>query len=126
MREGELNERERERERRRGPKIGSGRGASALGTLTSGRDMTRHAGSAQLGQRSALPCCFGLALSPPTNTQQNPAQLSSFSPPHIETHTLHAGNGAHERTPKMPRFWREREQGPGEGPGLMETPNWLL
>lgn len=24
--------------------------------------MTRHAGSAQLGQRSALPCCFGLVL----------------------------------------------------------------
>lgn len=65
MREGESA---RESEEERGPEIGSGSGVSALGTLTSGGDMTRHAGSAQLGQRSALPCCFGLVLNSPTNT----------------------------------------------------------
>lgn len=64
----EMREAERVGESRggeRGAETGSGSGVNALGTLTSGGDMTRHAGSAQLGQRSALPCCFGLALPPP-------------------------------------------------------------
>lgn len=59
---------ERESEEDREPEIGSGSGVSSLGTLTSGGDMTRHAGSAQLGQCSALPCCFGLVSNSLPNT----------------------------------------------------------
>lgn len=71
----------------RGPEIGSGSGVSALGTLTSGGDMTRHAGSAQLGQRSELPCCFGSALPSPdthTHTQAQAHKLTTLpAPSHI-------------------------------------------
>lgn len=75
MREGE---RVSESEKERGPEIGSGSGVSALGTHTSGGDMTRHAGSTQLGQRSALPCCFGLA---------SPALTNTDTSGHARTHT---------------------------------------
>lgn len=96
------------------PEIESGSGASALGTLTSGGDMTRHAGSAQLGQCFALPCCFGSAPASLARTHtctgaqthtdkqiQSPPKPSPslFSPSasYLDTHSL---------TPKMPRFWR--------------------
>lgn len=76
MREGE---RVSESEKERGPEIGSGSGVSALGTHTSGGDMTRHAGSTQLGQRSALPCCFGLASPALTNTDTRGTRTHTYT-----------------------------------------------
>lgn len=105
--------REREREgarKRRGAETGPGSGASSMGTLTSGGDMTRHAGSAQLGQFSVLPCCFG------------------FSSPITQTHTralIHGQSHTYSH-PKCHGFGESRGAWAGEGPGLMETPNSLL
>lgn len=90
VREG-VREREQESERkgarkRRGPEMGPGSGASSMGTLTSGGDMTRHAGSAQLGQFAVLPCCFGFS-SPNTQTHTH---AHSFMGSRTLTHTQNA------------------------------------
>lgn len=132
-------ERVRESEEERGPEIGSGSGASALGTLTSGGDMTRHAGSAQLGQRSALPCSFGLVLTSLTNTHTHaqahkPTNKSSYpqlapsfslspSASYLDTHSL---TGKHTQAHTQNAMVLASAGRAGEGPGLMETPNSLL
>lgn len=72
------SERSGERERERAV-MGPGGGVSSMGTLTSGGDMTRHAGSAQLGQFSVLPCCFGFSFPRHTNTQANHTHIRSFT-----------------------------------------------
>lgn len=66
----ERGEREKEQERvRKRTRVWVWQRCERTGhTHTSGGDMTRHAASAQLGQRSALPCCFGMALTSLTNT----------------------------------------------------------
>lgn len=80
----------------RGPEIGSGSGVSALGTLTSGGDMTRHAGSAQLGQRSVLPCCFGSALpSPDTHTHAGTGAQTDNPPSSVSYLDIHSLTGKH-------------------------------
>lgn len=130
MREGE---RAREGEVERGPEIGSGSGESALGTLTSGGDMTRHAGSAQLGQRSALPCCFGLAHTSPAHTHaqtdkqiQLPPARSLILPLSVSYLDAHSLTGKHTQAHTQNAMVLARAGRAGEGPGLMETPNSLL
>lgn len=129
MREGG---RVRESEEDRGAEIGSGSGVSALGTLTSGGDMTRHAGSAQLGQRSALPCCFGFP-SPahththePTNKSSYPSARSLILPLSVSYLDTHSLTGKHTQAHTQNAMVLARAGWAGEGPGLMETPDSLL
>lgn len=126
----------RESEEYRGPEIGSGSGVSALGTLTSGGDMTRHAGSAQLGQRSALPCCLGLVSNSLPNTHthtcrdaQTNKQVTPGSLPHSPSTRLisrHSLTGKHTQAHTQNAMVLASAGRAGEGPGLMETPNSLL
>ena len=129
MREGG---RVRASEEDRGAEIGSGSGVSALGTHTSGGDMTRHAGSAQLGQRSALPCCFGFP-SPahtrahePTNKSSYPSARSLTLPRSVSYLDTHSLTGEHTHAHTQNAMVLARAGRAGEGPGLMETPNSLL
>lgn len=94
--------------RDRGAEIGSGSRVSALATHTSGGDVTRHADSAQLGQRSAQPCCFGMPLASlkHTLTRSYKQILSPPGPLPVSYLNTHSCAGKHtELTPKMPRFW---------------------
>lgn len=140
MREGE---RASESEKERGPEIGSGSGVSALGTHTSGGDMTRHAGSTQLGQRSALPCCFDLASPALTNTDtrgharthtvaqtdkqiQSPTARSLIRTLPVSDLDTHSFADKHTLAHTQNAMVLARTGRAGEGPGLMETPNSLL
>lgn len=93
----------------------SGSGKSAMGTLTSGGDMTRHGGSAQLGQRSVLPCCSGRTRRSLTHIHRLTGRLTNpvtpRSPAHImDTHSV-ISKRAQAHTPNAMVLAKARQPG---------------